>query len=344
MAVLEKTAETPFDLASSAETMRDLGLEDDAKDPKPERGFSEEPFYTVPPNILASIKEGLSSYYGVQDVESSEFSHLLIRSPNDPNGTTTNESGQTVPNSVQIEDVNMIYKVSAPVHDLLNRTRGHRFVSAGIRFVENFSKRNKHLSLDCDWRVTAEGLSAVSSVLTRRVVEVGLVDFKLLLSVPQPKFEEFTAPLKANLEEMVKGGVGVVAIHVVPEPLTPTELESLPHRERLLRTTPQWVMGWLGATSCTLAIRKLELKSWRNFYLTSGYSHEFNPIVNNVSPEDKAALIEAGRARKAEREEERKRVNREAKAKRRNERRQAAEAERNEASTSTPLEAEASSE
>ena len=323
--MLEKTAETHFNLENPAESMRDLGLEEDAKDPKPERGFSEEPFYTVPHHILHGIKEGLSQYYGVQDVNSSEFSHLLIRSPNDPNGTTTDESGNTVPNMLQIEHVNMIYKVSAPVHDLLNRTRGHRFVSAGIRFLENFSKRNKHLSLDCDWRITAEGLSAVSSFLTRRVVQVGLIDFKTLLSVAQPKFSEFTDPLKAHLEELVKSGVGVVAIHVVPEALSDAELQSLSERERLIRTTPQWVMGWLGGTSCTLAIRKLELKSWRNFYLTSDYTHEFDPTVNNVSAEEKAALIEAGRAKKAEREEERKRVNREAKAKRRNERRKTAE-------------------
>ena len=320
VAVLEKVGETNFagEDSSAAASMAELGFEDDAKVPKPERGFSEDPFWTVPPHIAAGVKEGLHGYYGVEDVNSDEFAHLLIRSPHDPNATP--EDGKDV-KPVRVEDVNMIYKVSAPVHDLLRRSSGHRFVSAGIRFVENFSKRNKHLSLDCDWRITAEGLAGVAHLLNRHVVTVGLSDFRVLLRANQPKFEEFTPALAAHLAEVVKGGVGVVAIHVVPEPLSEDVLASMSKRERLINTTPQWVMGWLGFTSFTIAIRKLELKSWRNLYLTSDYTYEFDPVVNTISDEEKAALIEANKKRKLERDAERKRDVKEAKAKRRADRR-----------------------
>lgn len=327
VAVLEKTGETHFNSHEAAPNLTELGLEDDAKEPKPERGFSEDPFYSLPSHVAESVKKGLHEYYGIQDVEGEEFRYLLMRSANDPN-TAISEGSETEPaKKVAIEDINMIYKTSAPVHDLLRRTRGIRFVSAGVRFVENFSKRNKHLTLSCDWRVTAEGLLAVAPHLTRHVIQIGLEDFKLLLKETAPKFELFSASLAAQLTELAKDGVGVVSIKIVPEPISEAELATLSRRERALRTTTQWVMGWLGKTSLNHAIPKLELKSWRNFYLTSDYSFEFNPKINTITDEEKAALIETNRAKKAEREAQRKEANRAEKAKRRNDRRKAMQSE-----------------
>lgn len=316
--LIEKVGETNFVETEAVPSMAELGIDEDVKVPKPERGFSEDPFWTVPPSIAEGLKKGLREYYGVSDVDSEQFAHLLVRSPQEPSGVA---SEGAEPKPLTVDDVNMIYKVSAPVHDLLRRSSGHRFVSAGIRFVENFSKRNKHLSLECDWRITAEGLSGVSQLLQHHVVTVGLEDFRVLLRVHQPKFEEFSPKLAAHLAEVVKGGVGVVAIHIVPEPLSEEVLASMTKRERLISTTEQWVMGWLGFTSFTLAIRKLELKSWRNLYLTPDYSFEFDPIINTISDEEKAVLIAANQKRKAERDEERKRDVKDAKAKRRADRR-----------------------
>ena len=325
MAVLEKVAETHFASSGEGANLAELGLVDDAKEPKPERGFSEDPFYSLPIHVAESVKEGLHRYYGIEDVEGEEFRYLLMRSANDPNVPLTDENGVVIKKTVAIEEINMIYKASAPVHELLRRTRGIRFVSAGVRFVENFSKRNKHLKLSCDWRVTAEGLLAVSQYLTRHVVQVGLDDFRALLRLNQPKFEEFSESLRDNVTTLAKDGVGVVAIHLVPTPPTAEEASLLSKRELALRTTPQWVMGWLGKASFTHAIPKLELKSWRNFYLTSDYSFEFDPTINTITDEAKALLIETNRAKKAEREAQRKEANRAEKAKRRNDRRKAAE-------------------
>lgn len=316
--LLEKVGETNFVDQEAVPTMAELGIDEDVKVPKPERGFSEDPFWTLPLHIAAGLKKGLREYYGVADVDSEQFAHLLIRSTQDPNALA--EDGTEL-RPVGVDDVNMIYKVSAPVHDLLRRSSGHRFVSAGIRFVENFSKRNKHLTLDCDWRITAEGLEGVSHLLNRHVITVGLEDFRTLLRMSQPKFEEFTPKLAAHLAEVVKGGVGVVAIHIVPEPLSEEALAAMTKRERLINTSEQWVMGWLGFTSFTLAVRKLELMSWRNLYLTPDYSFQFDPVINTISDEEKAVLIEANRKRKEERDAERKRDVKEAKAKRRADRR-----------------------
>lgn len=79
-------------------------------------------------------------------------------------------------------------------------------------------------------------------------------------------------------------------------------------------------MGYLGWTSCSIGINKLELKSWRNFYLTDSYSYQFDPTVSTISDEEKALFIEAGKAKKAQRDAEKKKVNRAAKALRRQQR------------------------
>lgn len=329
VAVLEKVGETNF---CSSETVAppsvtELGL-DDAKEPKAERGFSEDPFWAVPEVIEHDLKKGLSEYYGVEDVNCDAFSHLLIRSPVDPNASASSSSESEFGNpaaKARVEDVNMIYRVSAPVHELLRRSKGQRFVSAGIRFVENFAKKNKHLTLDCGWRITAEGLSGISHLLRRHVVQIGLEDFKTLLRLEKPKFEEFTEKLRKHLEQVAVAGVGVVAINVIPsldyEDLTSEQkeekLSQMSKRERLIHTTNQWVMGWLGFTSFTLAIRKLELKSWKNLYLTNDYSFEFDPTVVIVNEEEKAELIRQGREKKAQRDAERKRDVKEQKAARR---------------------------
>ncbi|XP_049849582.1 RNA cytosine C(5)-methyltransferase NSUN2-like [Schistocerca gregaria] len=290
LAVIHKADTVEFEKASETEP---------SEQPKPSlnrfagRVFQEDPMYPIPETVCKKMIEDVTSYYGAELSDFLLKNKLLIRSSKPPASEPT------------IENINMIYVTNATLYKLLqvkdSIQERPRVVSAGLRLLENAKNRNHNLCSPYNWRIVSKSTLKLAPLASKRVVTLGWNDFCLLIRVVRPSFEQFSTPVSHQLATLAKGGSGACFIRFEPDE---TEFldQTLPALQRAVRTTPQVVMGWIGEKTVSMAVGKLEMKSWKNLYTTTDYTFEFDKNKKVLTEEDRREKMDAGKLKRRKKE------------------------------------------
>jgi hypothetical protein len=74
-------------------------------------------------------------------------------------------------------------------------------------------------------------------------------------------------------------------------------------REQILFAEPFYFLGWRGRGNAAFWIDKLEIKSYRNIFLSNNYDVGFDPTPRRADPEKREAGIARSAANRAEKHE-----------------------------------------
>jgi len=211
-----------------------------------QKSFGEEPFCIVSGSTLQSLISSTRPFYGL--------------SPNLPLETLFTRSTRA----------NKLYFGNSAICHFIRNSHANklRIINAGVRIFTFDDKKNNKLNLNCQWRIMKEGLVYALPHITKQLLEVTFEDFLLLLKSDQPLyFEEFKNKDMQNLlEKKIEMGSVIMTVHVPSACVGTTSLNFI---------------GWRGATSLNLFVKKKELESLRNLFLSPNYNYIHQKMPSN---------------------------------------------------------------
>jgi len=225
------------------------GEEEEENPKKKKKGkmehFGEDPYCIVSGSTLQSLISTARPFYGLSP--SLPLENLFTRSTR----------------------ANKLYFGNSAISHFIRQshTNNLRIINAGVRFFTFDEKINKKSKIKCQWRIMKEGLVYALPHITQRRLEISFEEFLLLLKSDQPLyFEEFKDKDTQHILEK-KTEMGSVILNVnVPLCAGTTSLNFI---------------GWRGATSLNLFVKKKELESLRNLFLSPNYNYVHQKMPSN---------------------------------------------------------------
>ena len=142
-------------------------------------------------------------------------------------------------------DASRMLFVSRGVHELIEGVPegGSKIVHVGLKLLQN--QKQRHV-VGCNYRFSMEALAWVVPHLGKRVVNVAMDDFKVLLTNENPLFSDFaTEEARKGIAE-IEPGCFVVAVKDIPN---------------------MTLSAWRGSDNCHLLVPKEDITSLRNLFV-----------------------------------------------------------------------------
>jgi len=112
----------------------------------------------------------------------------------------------------------------------------------------------------CNWRLLREGLMSALPFINHQTITLTYPDFAILLKSGEPVlFKEFSEEFRNHLSSLEAGTV-IMSIDI--------DSKIDPNIKRRL-----WYLGWRGNNSLNLCVKKKEIESLRNIFLSSNYKY-----------------------------------------------------------------------
>ena len=143
------------------------------------------------------------------------------------------------------KDASRMLFVSRGVHELIEGVPegGSKIVHVGLKLLQNQKQRHE---VGCNYRFSMEALAWVVPHLHKRVVQIAMDDFKVLLTNENPLFSDFATEEARTAIAAIEPGCFVAAVR------------DIPHMA---------LSAWRGSDNCHLLVPKEDITSLRNLFV-----------------------------------------------------------------------------